>query len=165
MRLRARVTDRMATTQIHLHPRPPFKLSSVIQSHGWVQLAPFESDEHRHDLTYLDRLPSGLVVHYHVRRPSDRPADMEPEDVLVTATADPRPTAAEKTEISRRVRWMLDLALDLDEFYESARQEPKLAGVEGARVLALGLGLSEAGSSADLMARIVSAAVASSTMP
>lgn len=113
----------MTTTRIHLVPRPPFKLSSVVQSHGWVQLAPFQTDKRRLDFRYVDQLASGLVVEYHVE---------EADTARVSAAASRKLGTGDRLEISQRVRWMLNLDLNLDEFYEAAGQESKLAGVADA---------------------------------
>ena len=42
-----------------LAARPPFNFNSVVKSHGWLQLAPFQYDEARHALRYTDQLDSG----------------------------------------------------------------------------------------------------------
>jgi hypothetical protein len=48
--------------QINLEAKPPFSLNSVIKSHGWIQLAPFNMLPGEAGLTYVDRLHSGKVV-------------------------------------------------------------------------------------------------------
>jgi len=45
-----------------LSARPPFSLTTVVRSHGWVRLAPFSEDESTAGLTYIDRLDVGARV-------------------------------------------------------------------------------------------------------
>ena len=52
---------------ITLSARPPFNFSSVVRSHGWLQLTPFHYDEDRQTLRYTDRLESGRVLEYRIR--------------------------------------------------------------------------------------------------
>jgi len=44
--------------------RPPFNFLSVVNSHGWMQLAPFRFDENSEILFYTDRLANGRVIEY-----------------------------------------------------------------------------------------------------
>ncbi len=108
------------TTHIQLPARPPFWLTSVIQSHGWAQLAPFATDDRAAVLRYVDRLASGRVVDYRLRPEGDGVG------VEVGGTLD----AAEAEEVAGQVTWMLGLEQDLAPFYERARGEPRLAQVE-----------------------------------
>ena len=50
-----------------LAARPPFNFNSVVKSHGWLQLSPFDYDEARPALRYTDRLESGRVLVYQIR--------------------------------------------------------------------------------------------------
>jgi 3-methyladenine DNA glycosylase/8-oxoguanine DNA glycosylase len=103
-----------------LAAKPPFSLSAVIRSHGWVQLAPFASDEQLQTLAYTTQLNSGRVVELWV---SEAGAGV---GVSVESPLDER----EKAEVSKQVTWMLGLDQDLSEFYRAARSEPKLAHIE-----------------------------------
>jgi len=110
-----------------LPARPPFSLPAVIGSHGWVQLAPFRRDE-AGGLVRVERLASGRVVELLVR-PAPGGIRIVVDDR--TGTTAPLLEAAEKAEITGKVTWMLGLDQDLSAFYALARQEPKLARVEG----------------------------------
>ena len=102
--------------QLTLAARQPFNFDSVVNSHGWVQLAPFRLDTDGHSLHYVDRLTNGRLVEYHI--------SAAPEGVRVEAAG--RFSKAEQNEISGRVEWMLGLDQDFSPFYRAARQEPKL---------------------------------------
>jgi 3-methyladenine DNA glycosylase/8-oxoguanine DNA glycosylase len=105
--------------QLSLPARPPFSLPSVVRSHGWIQLAPFEEDESAGELRYVDRLASGRVALLRIR---EAPGGVS---VAVADELDP----AEQAEVASRVTWMLGLDQEFASFYELARQEPKLAHV------------------------------------
>lgn len=103
-----------------LSARPPFNLPVVVNSHGWVQLAPFSHDQESDGFDYLMELGSGQVIDLRVR-PS------APNQVQVDSTASLTPAA--EAELAGRVAWMLGLDQDLTPFYDLARAEPKLAHV------------------------------------
>lgn len=103
-----------------LPARAPFSLLSVVQSHGWVQLAPFQKDDDSSGFRYVDHLPGGQVVEMHVR-----PAPTG--GVSVTLDAAPDPAALE--QLRARLNWMLGLDQNLTAFYALAAAEPKLAHV------------------------------------
>ncbi|HEX9014113.1 MAG TPA: hypothetical protein VF813_11370 [Anaerolineaceae bacterium] len=100
--------------------RPPFSLTSVVNSHGWIQLAPFLGDDPGPGFSYIDRLSSGRVIEFQVK---EAPGGVE----VTTASA---LTPAETEELSARAVWMLGLEQDLSPFYQMARAEPKLAQME-----------------------------------
>ena len=99
-----------------LPARPPFLLSTVTRSHGWVQLAPYTIDESSGGFNYIDRLPAGKVVRYQVRE--------APGGVQVTVDPDLNPV--EEQQARARLAWMLGLEQDFSEFYALAQAEPKL---------------------------------------
>jgi 3-methyladenine DNA glycosylase/8-oxoguanine DNA glycosylase len=103
-----------------LPAKPPFSLPAIIRSHGWVQLAPFASDEERHTLSYVAQLDSGPVVEV---RMAQAGAGV---DVSVEVPLD----HSEQAQVSAEVVWMLGLDQDLSDFDRIARSEPKLAGAE-----------------------------------
>jgi len=105
--------------ELILSARPPFDFLSVVQSHGWVQLAPFAFDKESAALTYTDRLASGRVLDYRISA-ADGGMRIQTE----------RLTKAEQAEARERVAWMLGLDMDFSAFYAAARREPKLAHVE-----------------------------------
>ena len=106
--------------KLTLPARPPFSLSPVIRSHGWVQLVPFGEDERSGALTYVGRLDSGRVVEMHIQE-ADGGVGVEVDGPL---------SEAERGEIAQQVEWMLGLNQDLATFYALAREEPKLARIE-----------------------------------
>jgi 3-methyladenine DNA glycosylase/8-oxoguanine DNA glycosylase len=99
---------------------PPFSLSAVVGSHGWVQLAPFARDQDNGDLLRVEHLHSGRTVEI---RTGEAPAGVRVEVPEAL-------TVAEQEKISAKVSWMLGLDQDLSAFYALAREEPKLAHVE-----------------------------------
>ncbi len=106
--------------QLALSARPPFRLKTVINSHGWVQLAPFIRHEAQASFTYLLELAHGQVAELHVA-----PAD---DGVVITLGDDLDATAV--AEISQKATWMLGLGQDFADFYAVAQHEPKLAQVK-----------------------------------
>jgi 3-methyladenine DNA glycosylase/8-oxoguanine DNA glycosylase len=106
--------------KLTLPARPPFSLSAVINSHGWVKLAPFGKDETTGGLLRVERLASGRVIELLVQG-SPGGVSVEVRDTL---------SRAERDEVARKVTWMLGLELDLATFYTLARGEPKLARAE-----------------------------------
>jgi 3-methyladenine DNA glycosylase/8-oxoguanine DNA glycosylase len=107
-------------TRLTLSARLPFSLSSVIRSHGWIQLVPFCLDEPTGGLTYVGWLNSGRVVEI---RMQETPGGVRVE-------VDGQLSQDERDEMTRHVDWMLGLKQDFSAFYELARAEPKLAQVE-----------------------------------
>ena len=102
-----------------LSARPPFNFLSVVNSHGWRQLAPFSYDEESNTLSYVLRLSGGRVVELKLRDAGD--------GVLVeTETL----AKGERREVTENVTWMLGLDMDFARFYAAARKEPKLAHVK-----------------------------------
>ncbi len=106
--------------KLTLIARPPFSFRSVVASHGWLQLVPFNFLEETGRLTYVDRLASGRVVELNLREASGGVS------VEVAGSL----TAAEKSEVKSRVSWMLGLDMDFTEFYALARKEPKLKNAQ-----------------------------------
>ncbi|MFZ1552158.1 MAG: hypothetical protein WBV59_20365 [Anaerolineae bacterium] len=103
-----------------LSARPPFSLAAVVNSHGWVQLAPFSHDKESDGFDYVLELSSGRAIDLCVR-----PAGASDVQVDTSATL----TQVEQEDLTGRVTWMLGLDQDLTPFYERARLEPKLAHV------------------------------------
>jgi 3-methyladenine DNA glycosylase/8-oxoguanine DNA glycosylase len=110
----------MGMTTLALSARQPFNFHSTVNSHGWVQLAPFTFDEESCTLSYVDRLASGRVVAYRIRE-SPGGVNLEVNGKL---------TGSEQNEVARKVTWMLGLDLDFTDFYAATRGEPKLAKAE-----------------------------------
>lgn len=108
--------------ELKLPARPPFSFSSVVRSHGWMQLAPFLLDEAGGVLRYAHQLTSGRVV--------DLLMQAEPGDAGVRVTVDADLDEVETAEVAGKVTWMLGLDMDFATFYARARQAPKLAQAE-----------------------------------
>jgi 3-methyladenine DNA glycosylase/8-oxoguanine DNA glycosylase len=95
---------------------PPFSLASIIRSHGWYQLLPFQCGEDATRLSYTSRLSSGKVILLEISQ----------SDEGVTLDVSGRLTQTEQHEVNDQVRWMLGLEQDLSSFYDLADKEPKL---------------------------------------
>ena len=99
-----------------LSARPPFNFLSVVNSHGWRQLAPFSYDESTGTLSYVLRLSNGRVVELKLRDAGDG----------VSVETD-KLDKVESGEAAEKIKWMFGLDLDFSRFYAAARGEPKLA--------------------------------------
>jgi 3-methyladenine DNA glycosylase/8-oxoguanine DNA glycosylase len=106
--------------RLTLHAHPPFSLSAVLRSHGWVKLAPFVADEHGSHLSRIERLHSGRVVELLIQE-ADGGVTVDLSDGLMQS---------ELHEAEDKVTWMLGLDQDFSAFYDVARDEPKLGQVE-----------------------------------
>jgi 3-methyladenine DNA glycosylase/8-oxoguanine DNA glycosylase len=106
--------------RLTLSARPPFSLSTVVRSHGWIRLVPFGEDDRAGGLTYVGSLASGRVVELLIQ---EAPGG-------VTVEADAQLSEVEQADVARQVAWMLGLDQDFSTFYALAREEPKLAQVE-----------------------------------
>jgi len=108
------------TSEAHLNltlsARQPFNFLSVVNSHGWVQLAPFRFDEGGEVLSYTDQLSNGRVVDYKIFKASKG----------VKINVDGRCSKSEQNEIAEKITWMFGLDQDFSSFYKIARKEPKL---------------------------------------
>src|SRR5215208_4914088 len=107
-----------------LAARKPFNYSSVVNSHGWRQLAPFSYNETTGMLCYILRLSNGRVIELRLNEASDG-ITVETEKLNKT----------ERGEVADKVTWMFGLDMDFSLFYGASRLEPKLAR---AKKLALG---------------------------
>jgi len=105
--------------RLTLPARPPFSLSAVVRSHGWISLVPFGKDDRTGGLTRVERLDSGRVVEMGVREASGG----------VSVEVDGQLSETECDEVARKVEWMLGLDQDFSAFYALAREEPKLVYV------------------------------------
>jgi 3-methyladenine DNA glycosylase/8-oxoguanine DNA glycosylase len=95
--------------------RKPFNFTSVINSHGWRQLAPFSYDETTNTLAYVLQLSNGRVIELYFQD--------APEGVRVET---PKLERTERREVIDKVTWMFGLDLDFSHFYAASRAEPKL---------------------------------------
>jgi 3-methyladenine DNA glycosylase/8-oxoguanine DNA glycosylase len=99
-----------------LPARKPFNFLSVVNSHGWRQLAPFSYDEISNTLCYILRLSNGHVIELEL-------CDGKDGVIVETEKLD----KAERREVTGKVTWMFGLDMDFSPFYAAARGEPKLA--------------------------------------
>jgi 3-methyladenine DNA glycosylase/8-oxoguanine DNA glycosylase len=99
-----------------LSARPPFNFLSVVNSHGWRQLAPFSYEESTSTLCYILRLFNGRVIELNLRDAIDG-VSVETEKL----------DRLERKEVAKKVTWMFGLDMDFSRFYAASRGEPKLA--------------------------------------
>jgi len=102
-----------------LPARKPFNFLSVVNSHGWRQLAPFSYDEVSNRLCYILRLSNGRVIELALH---DGMGGVTVETEKLDRT--------ERREVAEKVTWMFGLDIDFSAFYAAARGEPKLAHVK-----------------------------------
>ena len=105
-------------TTLNLPARRPFNFSSVVNSHGWLQLAPFSHDESTNTLGYILQLSNGRVIELKFRDAVDG-VKVETEKL----------DKAEQKEVKDKVNWMFGLDMDFARFYHASHREPKLARV------------------------------------
>jgi 3-methyladenine DNA glycosylase/8-oxoguanine DNA glycosylase len=103
-------------TTLNLPARKPFNFTSVLNSHGWRQLAPFSYDENANTLGYTLRLSDGHVIELKM---SDGRDGVRVETDKLDRT--------EQKEVRGAVNWMFGLDMDFSAFYAASRHEPKLA--------------------------------------
>src|SRR6476660_9435123 len=106
-------------TTLNLLARKPFNFTSVVNSHGWLQLAPFSYDEDANTLCYILQLSNERVVELKMRAGKD-------SVVVETEKLD----RAEQKEVKDKVNWMFGLDMDFARFYAASRGEPKLASAK-----------------------------------
>ncbi len=102
--------------QISLQTPPGYSIHSVIHSHGWMQLAPFEEIDEGQALAYTFHLSDGSV---------QRVAFHQANEHVNIISAGEKPLI-EQEKLCSTVRWMLSMDTDLTGFYTAARQEPRL---------------------------------------
>ena len=105
---------------LKLPARQPFNFLSVVNSHGWVQLAPFRFNETDRVLFYTGSLSNGRVIDHRITG--------TPEGVTVHLVG--RLSKAEQNEIAEKVTWMFGLDQDFKTFYKTAQKEPRLRGAQ-----------------------------------
>src|SRR6266508_2422405 len=99
-----------------LTARQPFNYHSVINSHGWIQLAPFQFDEPTSTLAYTLRAANGRVMHLKIRE----------AEAGVSVETKGRLSKLESNELQEAVSWMFAMDADYSSFYKAARKEPNL---------------------------------------
>src|SRR5436190_8209481 len=103
-------------TKLNLPAHKPFNFLSVVNSHGWRQLAPYTYDENTNMLGYILRLSNARVVELKLRDGVD--------DVSIETDTLNR---SEQKEVRDKVAWIFGLDMDFSDFYAASRLEPKLA--------------------------------------
>lgn len=101
--------------KLTLSARPPFNFLSVVDSHGWRQLAPFSYDEETQTLAYTLQLSTGRVIEILMNDAGEGVG-------VQTGKLD----KSERREVAASVSWMFGLDMDFSPFYAAARTEPKL---------------------------------------
>ncbi|MCI0553259.1 MAG: hypothetical protein L0287_20110 [Anaerolineae bacterium] len=96
--------------------RKPFNFLSVVNSHGWRQLAPFSYDEATNTLHHILLLSNGRVIELKLR-----------DGIYGVNVETEKLNRSEKKEVTDIVTWMFGLDLDFSAFYAASRREPKLA--------------------------------------
>jgi len=99
--------------RVTIFARQPFKFLSVVNSHGWIQLAPFRFQNNT--VYYADRLSADRVIEYRISDASDG-VQIETDKLNRT----------EQSEVKEKISWMFGLDQDFSPFYKAARKEPKL---------------------------------------
>lgn len=102
--------------KLTLPARKPFNFTSVVNSHGWRQLAPFSYDETTNTLGYTLQLANERVIELLLQDGGD--------NVIVATDKLDR---VERREVVDKVAWMFGLDMDFSRFYTASRGEPKLA--------------------------------------
>jgi 3-methyladenine DNA glycosylase/8-oxoguanine DNA glycosylase len=97
-------------------PKQPYSLTSVIRSHGWIQLIPFENQNDYQTFAYTMQLSDDKVIRFEAYEKSGEICVKVPDSL----------TESELTEIRQAVTWMLAMDIDLSEFYKAAADEPHL---------------------------------------
>jgi 3-methyladenine DNA glycosylase/8-oxoguanine DNA glycosylase len=105
--------------KLTLPARKPFNFTSVINSHGWRQLAPFSYDEASNTLGYILQFSNERVVELTL---------CDGKDGVIVETE--KLERAEQKEVKEKVSWMFGLDMDFSRFYSASRTEPKLARVK-----------------------------------
>jgi len=96
--------------------RKPFNFTSVLNSHGWRQLAPFSYEENSNTLRYILRLSNGRVIELKIH---------DGKDGVIIETD--KLNKIERKEVTDKITWMFCLDMDFSPFYAASRAEPKLA--------------------------------------
>ena len=105
--------------KLTLPARKPFNFTSVINSHGWRQLAPFSYEEASNTLRYILQLSNERVVELTLH---------DGKDSVIVGTE--KLERAEQREVKEKVSWMFGLDMDYSRFYSAARKEPRLMRVK-----------------------------------
>ena len=105
-------------TEIILSIKKPYLLTSTLRSHGWVHLLPNIPDEKVESFSRVERLSSGRVIYMHVSSLGGK----FPK-IIVSVTHEGVLLQVERDEIIKRVRYMLRLDEDLQDFYALCKKK------------------------------------------
>src|SRR3990172_972916 len=98
-------------TALKLSARPPFNFTSVVNSHGWRQLAPFSYDEATNTLGHTLQLANERVVKLILQ---------DGGDSVIAATE--KLDRVERREVADKVAWMFGLDMNFSRFYAASRR-------------------------------------------
>ena len=104
-------------TEIILPIKNPYILPSTLRSHGWVDLLPNIPDEKVESFSRVERLSSGKVINIHAASLGGKLPK-----IIVTVNHEDALMQIERNEIVKRVRYMLRLDENLQEFYDLCRK-------------------------------------------
>jgi len=102
-----------------------FRFRSVVESHGWYQLLPFNYSQSHGILTRTQCLADGRIVRIHMEQSSNTSRE---NFLLIQTEGDAFPT--DHAEIDGLVRKMLNLNKDLSAFYDLLIDLPEYDWVE-----------------------------------
>jgi N-glycosylase/DNA lyase len=111
----------MNTSHIELSSANRIPLRGIVLSHGWCRLLPLRWDEEGAVLSRTEQLGS-QVVELDICQAGERALDCTVQSAAPLSATD-------RDELTARLRWMLSLDQNLDEFYRLCAAEPKLAHV------------------------------------
>ena len=103
-----------------------FSLRETVLSHGWYELAPFRWRASSGSLQRAERLADGSLHLFSIRQPGGKGQSLEIRWISKT------PSRESREELRSKVRRILSLDLDLSEFMEICRREPRLRYVPAA---------------------------------
>jgi len=105
--------ERIKTTNIALHPEPPFNFEFTAYSHGWVLLLPNHWDKEAKTLRRIERLGGGKVVLLSIS------SNTSPENprIIIEVRHHETLSKMERNEIMASVRHMFRLDEDFQKFY------------------------------------------------
>lgn len=95
----------------------PYDFAASVRDHGWISLVPCRWLDEQQALQRVEQLSTGRVVLLHLTG-QERARTVQIEVQINEAV-----TAQEATELEDKLRWMLKLDENFDEFYRQAAQD------------------------------------------
>lgn len=108
----------LETTNLTLHPKPPFNLEYTVYSHGWVLLLPNHWDKESGKLQRPERLSSGKVVSLSITGTKS----IKKPNIAIEVNHLQSLSKTEQKEITASVSHMFRLDEDFHEFYSLCKQ-------------------------------------------